>query len=73
MGKDDRGPTDWRAWHAKYDDPAHPLASRLVLTARRVGQTTPARWKAAEMPMITGTEAKVEMKIVSLERVRARS
>ena len=35
--------TDWQGWHAKYDDPAHPLSRRLVQVRRILGRTLESR------------------------------
>jgi hypothetical protein len=46
-------PTDWRTWHARYDEPESSLARRLIVVRRRVAETLAARHETAPMRVLS--------------------
>lgn len=45
--------TNWRTWHAGYDEPGSSLARRLVIVRRRVAETLAARREASQMRILS--------------------
>ena len=45
--------TDWRTWHATYDEPESSLARRLIVVRRRVAETLVARQETAPMRILS--------------------
>jgi hypothetical protein len=45
--------TNWRTWHAKYDEPESSLARRLMVVRRRVAETLAAQREPSSMRILS--------------------